>query len=48
MDIQTGLLLFAAGIAGGIINALAGGATLITFPAMLAAGLPAIIANASN
>ncbi|MDH2381882.1 sulfite exporter TauE/SafE family protein [Bradyrhizobium sp. CER78] len=48
MDIQTSLLLLAAGIAGGIINALAGGATLITFPAMLAAGLPAVSANASN
>ncbi|OKO74780.1 sulfite exporter TauE/SafE family protein [Bradyrhizobium sp. NAS96.2] len=48
MDIQTSLLLLAAGIAGGIVNALAGGATLITFPAMLAAGLPAVIANASN
>lgn len=41
-------MLFAAGIAGGVINAIAGGATLITFPAMLAAGLPAIAANASN
>ncbi|WP_050385791.1 sulfite exporter TauE/SafE family protein [Bradyrhizobium pachyrhizi] len=48
MDIQTSLLLLAAGVAGGIINALAGGATLITFPAMLAADLPAVIANASN
>lgn len=42
------LLLFAAGMAGGVINALAGGATLLTFPAMLAAGLPPITANASN
>ncbi|MHC2334162.1 sulfite exporter TauE/SafE family protein [Bradyrhizobium sp. USDA 4454] len=48
MDVQTGHLLLAAGVAGGIITALAGGATLITFPAMLAAGLPAVIANASN
>jgi hypothetical protein len=48
MDTRTSLLLLAAGVAGGIINALAGGATLITFPAMLAAGLPAVIANASN
>ncbi|MGN1286731.1 MAG: sulfite exporter TauE/SafE family protein [Bradyrhizobium sp.] len=48
MNIQTSLLLLAAGIAGGIVNALAGGAALITFPAMLAAGLPAVIANASN
>lgn len=42
------LLLFASGIAGGVINALAGGATLLTFPAMLAAGLPPVTANASN
>lgn len=48
MDTQTSLLLLAAGGVGGVINALAGGATLITFPAMLAAGLPAVIANASN
>jgi uncharacterized membrane protein YfcA len=48
MDFNTGILLLAAGAAGGLINALAGGATLITFPAMLAAGLPAITANASN
>lgn len=41
-------LLLTAGLAGGIVNALAGGATLITFPAMLAAGLPPVLANASN
>jgi uncharacterized membrane protein YfcA len=48
MDLNSIVILFIAGIAGGIINALAGGATLITFPAMLAAGLPPITANASN
>lgn len=48
MDWLIGLVLIVAGIAGGIINALAGGATLITFPVMLAAGLPPVIANASN
>jgi uncharacterized membrane protein YfcA len=48
MDWTIVILLFAAGIAGGVINALAGGATLITFPVMLAAGLPPIMANASN
>jgi uncharacterized protein len=48
MDPQTALLLFSAGICGGIMNAIAGGATFITFPAMMAAGLPPIIANASN
>lgn len=41
-------LLLSAGFVGGIVNALAGGATLITFPAMLAAGLPPVLANASN
>ena len=45
MDPQTSLLLLAAGVAGGVINALAGGATLITFPAMLAAGLPRVKAD---
>ncbi len=48
MDAGVGALLFVSGVAGGIANAIAGGATLITFPAMLAAGLPAIVANASN
>jgi len=48
MDIGIGALLFGAGLAGGIANALAGGATLFTFPAMIASGLPPIVANASN
>jgi uncharacterized membrane protein YfcA len=48
MDGQSGLLLFAAGLGGGIVTAMVGGASLITFPALLATGLPAIVANASN
>lgn len=48
MDIAIAALLAGAGVAGGVANAIAGGATLITFPAMLAAGLPPVIANASN
>ncbi|CAH1668710.1 sulfite exporter TauE/SafE family protein [Chelatococcus asaccharovorans] len=48
MDWSVVVLLALAGMAGGIINAVAGGATLITFPAMLAAGMPAVTANASN
>jgi len=48
MDIGIGALLFSAGLAGGVANAMAGGATLVTFPAMLASGLPPIVANASN
>jgi uncharacterized protein len=42
------LLLIAAGFLGGVANSMAGGASLFTFPAMLAAGLPPITANASN
>lgn len=41
-------LLFGAGVLGGCANAIAGGATLITFPAMVASGLPLVTANASN
>ncbi|MCJ2122220.1 sulfite exporter TauE/SafE family protein [Methylobacterium sp. J-077] len=48
MDWMMAMFLFAAGVAGGVINAVAGGATLITFPAMLQVGLPPVIANASN
>ena len=48
MDIATVALLAGAGLVGGVANAIAGGATLITFPAMLASGIPPIIANASN
>lgn len=48
MDWHIGVLLVGAGMIGGLMNALAGGATLITFPAMLAAGLTPVIANASN
>jgi uncharacterized protein len=48
MDWPVVVILVLAGLAGGVINALAGGATLITFPAMLAAGLPPVTANASN
>lgn len=48
MDWKTESILLAAGVLGGIINAVAGGATLITFPAMLAVGLPPVAANASN
>ena len=48
MTVQTILILFAAGFFGGLANSIAGGASLITFPALLAIGLPPIVANASN
>ena len=41
-------ILLAAGFFGGLANSLAGGASLVTFPALLALGLPPVIANASN
>lgn len=42
------LLLVVAGFCGGIVTALAGGSGLITFPALVATGLPPLTANASN
>src|SRR5205809_7354824 len=41
-----GLVLAAA--AGGAINAVAGGGTLITFPTLLLFGTPPIVANATS
>ena len=37
-----------AAVAAGFVNALAGGGTLITFPALLAMGLPGIAANVTS
>jgi uncharacterized membrane protein YfcA len=42
------LLLTLAAAAAGLVNALAGGGTLITFPALLAAGLPPVAANVTS
>ena len=42
------LLVGLAAVAAGIINALAGGGTLITFPTLLALGIPPIAANVTN
>lgn len=49
MDNWFSLALVAAGafMAGGV-NAIAGGGTFFSFPALLAAGVPPVIANASN
>ena len=41
------LLIAAAMVAGGM-NALAGGGTLVTFPSLLAFGLPSVAANATS
>ena len=42
------LLLFAAGILSGMLNAVAGGGSFISFPALLLAGVPPVSANATN
>jgi len=41
-------LLAGVGLAGGVMTAIVGGSSLIVFPAMLAAGLPPILANTSS
>jgi uncharacterized membrane protein YfcA len=41
-------VLLVAGLAAGAINAMAGGGTLLTFPALLAVGLQPITANVTN
>ena len=48
---MTEIELVAVGVAailGGAVNALAGGGTLITFPVLLAVGIPAVAANVTN
>jgi hypothetical protein len=47
-DLPSLFLPFAAGILGGAMNALAGGGTFATLPALIALGLPANIANATS
>jgi len=42
------LLLMAAAFAAGIINSVAGGGSFLTFPALVFAGVPAVVANASS
>ena len=42
------MLVSLAAVAAGVINALAGGGTLITFPMLTAVGVPAIAANVTS
>lgn len=42
------LVLLIAGFMGGMLNAVAGGGTFITFPALVASGLPVVSANATT
>jgi uncharacterized protein len=42
------VLVGLAAMAAGMVNALAGGGTLITFPMLVATGIPAVAANVTN
>jgi uncharacterized protein len=48
MDLNQAALLLGAGVGAGAVNAVAGGGSLITFPSLLAIGLPPVAANVSN
>ncbi len=48
MDWQNYLVLFGTAMLGGAVNAVAGGGTLLTFPALLWAGQLEIVANATS
>ncbi len=48
MDIFGWLLLAAGGFVAGIVNAVAGGSSFLTFPLLLAAGLHPLVANMTN
>jgi uncharacterized membrane protein YfcA len=48
MTILDGLLLFAVAIIGGAINAVAGGGTFFTVPALIFTDVPAVLANTTS
>lgn len=45
---DTMILVFSAGVAAGAMNALAGGGSFVTLPALIAAGVPPVLANTSS
>ena len=48
MCIFNEVLIFLAACVAGFINAIAGGGTLVTFPILIAIGIPPVIANVTN
>jgi hypothetical protein len=48
MDLQNLAFAFIAAIAAGFVNAIAGGGTLISFPVLVAIGIPPVAANVTN
>jgi uncharacterized membrane protein YfcA len=48
VDITDAALLLGAGLVAGAVNAVADGGSLITFPSLVATGLPPVVANVTN
>jgi hypothetical protein len=48
MQLTDGLLLAVAALGAGLLNAIAGGGSFLTFPALVFTGLPPIAANATS
>ncbi|MBP0445921.1 sulfite exporter TauE/SafE family protein [Roseomonas sp. SSH11] len=48
MDLESTLLLLAAGLLAGAMNAAAGGGSFVSIPAMVFVGLPSVAANVSS
>ncbi len=48
MELFDLILIFAAALLAGVLNAIAGGGSFFSFPALLVAGVPPIVANATN
>jgi uncharacterized protein len=48
LNLQSAIFLFCAGAMGGAINAVAGGGSFISFPALLFTGVAPVPANATN
>jgi uncharacterized membrane protein YfcA len=48
LDVVSIALIGGTGLVAGLVNAIAGGGSLISFPVLVAAGLPAVTANITN
>jgi uncharacterized membrane protein YfcA len=48
MNLARDAFLIGSSVAAGAINSVAGGGTLLSFPAAMASGMPPVIANATN
>jgi len=48
LTVPKALILIGVGVAAGVFNGVAGGGTLLTFPTLLALGVPALTANVTS